>query len=87
MMTIVNEKNKRSYKLPVDTSEKVLSYISYVVMLILMLTALLPCLNVISKAFSEGSAVTTGRVFFWPAGFQLETIGSVLTKTNFIDVS
>jgi len=85
MMTIVNEKNKRSYKLPVDTSEKVLSYISYVVMLILMLTALLPCLNVISKAFSEGSAVTTGRVFFWPAGFQLETISSVLTRTNLLN--
>ncbi|NLN65882.1 MAG: carbohydrate ABC transporter permease [Clostridiaceae bacterium] len=84
MGTIIKEETRISRKLPVDTSEKVISFISYFLMLILMLIALLPCLNVISKAFSEGSAVTSGRVYFWPVGLQMETVSKVLTQTDFL---
>lgn len=88
MRTFIKKRNDSikgiSNRLPVDLSEKVIGFISYFLMLILMLIALLPCLNVISKAFSEGSAVTSGRVFFWPVGLQMETISKVFTETSFL---
>ena len=46
--------------------------------------AILPCLHIISKAFSRGADVTAGNVVFWPKGFQLETVWYVLTKTSFL---
>jgi putative aldouronate transport system permease protein len=49
--------------------------------------AILPCLHVVSKAFSLGTRVTAGQVLFWPNGFQLETIRYVLTKTSFFTAS
>ena len=52
-------------------------------MALLSLIAILPCLHVISKAVSNGPDVTAGNVYFWPVGFQLETVKYVLTQTSF----
>lgn len=78
-------KNKVEHqnRIPLDGSEKAVIGIAYVVLTLLALIALLPCLHVISKSISRGTAVTAGQVYFWPVGVQLETIKYVLTKTSF----
>ncbi len=64
-----------------DASGKVICALSYLVMGLLGLFALLPFLHVISKGVSSASAVTSGAVSFLPIGFQLETVFFVLTET------
>ena len=49
-----------------DASEKFVSGLAYVLMTLFALCAILPCLHVISKAFSKGTYVTAGLVNFWP---------------------
>ncbi len=74
---------KKHKGIPMDASEKIVLAIAYVALTLFGLMALLPCLHVISKSVSSGSSVTAGNVYFWPNGFQLETIKYVLTKTSF----
>ena len=54
-------------------------------MTLFALCAILPCLHVVSKAFSKGTYVTAGLVNFWPKGFQLETIQYILFQTDFFN--
>ena len=63
--------------------ERIISAVSYAVVGVLALAALVPVLHVFSKAFSSGAAVTGGKVSFFPVGFQLETIRFILTNTIF----
>jgi len=74
---------KISNRIPRDRTEKIMSVIAYIVMTFLALIAIFPCLHVISKSVSTGTAVTAGRVLFWPVGVQLDTIKYVFTKTDF----
>lgn len=76
-------KHKKQKGIPLDRSEKVVIGIAYALLTILSLLAILPCLHVISKAVSTGSNVTAGKVYFWPKGFQIESIKYVLTETSF----
>ena len=80
----MSKKEKTIGKIPLDTSEKLVLGLSNAILTILALAAILPCLNLFSKSVSTGTAVTAGFVYFWPNGFQLETIGYVLTKTSFL---
>lgn len=80
----MSKKDKTIGKIPLDTSEKLVLGLSNTILTILALVAILPCLNLFSKSVSTGTAVTAGFVYFWPNGFQLETIGYVLTKTSFL---
>lgn len=76
-------KKKKSRGIPMDASEKLVVGIAYTLLTLFALVAILPCMHVISKAFSGGSLVTSGQVYFWPAGFQLETVDYVINKTSF----
>ena len=83
---MLNTKKKPLYRekgIPLSGSEKFLSGFAYAAMALLSLIAILPCLHVISKAVSNGPDVTAGNVYFWPVGFQLETVKYVLTQTSF----
>ena len=83
---MLNTKKKPLYRekgIPLSGSEKFLSGFAYIAMALLSLIAILPCLHVISKAVSNGPDVTAGNVYFWPVGFQLETVKYVLTQTSF----
>jgi putative aldouronate transport system permease protein len=80
----MSKKDKTIGKIPLDTSEKLVLGLSNTILTILAFVAILPCLNLFSKSVSTGTAVTAGFVYFWPNGFQLETIGYVLTKTSFL---
>lgn len=66
-----------------DASEKFFARFSVIFMTILALLALLPVLHVVSKAVSKGTYVTAGQVYFWPRGFQLETVKYILFETRF----
>lgn len=84
---MLNTKKKPLYRekgIPLSGSEKFLSGFAYIAMALLSLIAILPCLHVISKAVSNGPDVTAGNVYFWPVGFQLETVKYVLTQTSFL---
>ena len=71
-------------KIKLSKSNLLLKVVAYVIMGLLAAMAILPCLHIISKAFSRGADVTAGNVVFWPKGFQLETVWYVLTKTSFL---
>ena len=77
--------SKKSKKIRPGPSERIVSGIAYVLLTVFALLAILPCLHVISKSISTGSQVTAGLIFFWPKGFQLETIKYVLTETSFFN--
>ncbi len=71
--------------IPMDTSEKVMQVIAYVIMILLSLMAILPCLHVVFKGISSGESVAAGSVLFWPIDPQLETVDYVLNKTAFFN--
>jgi putative aldouronate transport system permease protein len=52
-------------------------------MVLFAVITLLPFLNVIAKSASSEGAVVTGRVKFWPIGFQLTTYEYVLKQVEF----
>ena len=74
---------KKNGGIAMDASEKFVTVLAYVVMAFLSLLAIAPCMHVISKAFSNGNAVISGKVGLLPVGFQLETVKFILFKTDF----
>lgn len=76
-------KKYKSKGIAMDASEKFVTGLAYVLMTIFSLVAILPCLHVISKSVSAGTYVAAGNIWFWPRGFQLETMSYVLFETQF----
>ena len=74
---------KKHTGVAMDASEKFVTGFAYVLMTLFALIAILPCLHVVSKAFSKGTYVAQGAVWFWPRGFQLETMKYILFQTQF----
>ena len=66
-----------------DKSEKTVEILSWAVLVLFTLLALLPCLHVLSKSVSSGTDVTAGKIYFWPRHLQTETIRFIWTDTNF----
>lgn len=61
-----------------------LDLFSYAVLILMAAATLLPFANVLSKSVSEEWAVVSGRVGIFPVGFQLHTMGYVVTSSQFI---
>lgn len=76
-------KKIKSKGIAMDASEKFVTGLAYVLMTIFSLVAILPCLHVISKSVSGGTYVAAGNIWFWPRGFQLETMEYILFETQF----
>ena len=76
-------KKVKSKGIAMDASEKFVTGFAYVLMTIFSLVAILPCLHVVSKSVSGGTYVAAGAVWFWPRGFQLETMEYILFETQF----
>ena len=66
-----------------DRSERAVEILSWAVLALFTLLALLPCLHVLSKSVSSGTDVTAGLIYFWPRHLQTETISFIWTGTNF----
>ena len=79
------KKKHIGHGIAMDASEKFVTIFAYILMTVFALVAILPCLHVVSKAFSKGTYVTAGLVNFWPKGFQLETIKYILFQTDFFN--
>ena len=79
------KKKHIGHGIAMDASEKFVTMCAYILMTVFALVAILPCLHVVSKAFSKGTYVTAGLVNFWPKGFQLETIKYILFQTDFFN--
>ena len=76
-------KKIKSKGIAMDASEKFVTGLAYVLMTVFSLVAILPCLHVISKSVSGGTYVAAGNIWFWPRGFQLETMRYILFETQF----
>lgn len=76
---------KNHHGKPMDGSERAVRTLSYVVLILFSLVALLPCMHVFSKGFSSGADVTAGNIYFLPKGMQAETVSFILEKTAFLN--
>lgn len=85
MKNMTKIKMKKNGRIHMSRSNRILSILAYTIMGILAAMAILPCLHIIAKAFSRGADVTAGNVVFLPKGFQIETIGYILTETAFLN--
>lgn len=82
---MVHEVNlNKKKKIKQDHSEKTVRFLAYLLMTVICLIVLFPCMNVVSKAISPGGDILGGNVYFWPTGFQTETLRYVLKETYFL---
>jgi len=64
--------------------DRLLMIFIYGVLILLAVSTLVPFLNVFSKAVSQEWAIVSGKVGFYPIGFQLDTMMFVITSNTFI---
>lgn len=62
----------------IDTKgEKIFYVINYVMMSLIVLTTLLPFINILAVSFSSEYAVLSGKVYLWPVEFNLTTYKAI----------
>lgn len=67
-----------------DSSERTVSIISYTLLAILVIFAIVPCIHVIAKSFSRGTAEVAGKVLLWPVNAQLKGYQTIMKQTNIL---
>ena len=67
-----------------DPDEIRVQVLSTLLVTVVMLSAILPFLNIVSKSLSNEAAVLAGRVSFWPIGFSSKAYRVVLFNHEFI---
>ena len=67
-----------------DPDEMRVQVLATLLVTVVMLSAILPFLNVVSKSLSKESAVLAGWVTFWPIGFSSKAYQVVLLNHEFI---
>ena len=80
----MSEVKKRSRTALMDRSDITVEIIAIVVCAVCLIIAVIPCIHVIAKAFSKGTAVISGTVVLWPVQPQLEGFRNVLYETDFL---
>lgn len=77
--------NRTKYaKVKKDKSELVAETIGIVLSVFFLVVILIPVFNTIAKSVSSGTAETSGSVIIFPVDFQLTTLKSILTETDFL---
>lgn len=66
-------------------SSKAQQAVLVIIFCLCSLSIVLPFLHLIAKAFSSEAAVISGRVSFYPIGFQLDVIKFVINNQNFLN--
>lgn len=74
-------KKKKTFGL--TTGERVFEGINLVLLIFIGALMLFPFLNMVAKSFSSETAILTGKVLFWPVGFQLGTYKYVIKQAQF----
>jgi putative aldouronate transport system permease protein len=67
-----------------DMEEWAVEIFSILVIFLLSVVMLFPILHVVAKAFSAEWAIVTGRVGFWPVGFQWDAMKSIVNSRTFL---
>lgn len=76
---------KANNKIKLSAGERAFENINLAILIFLGALMLFPFINVIAKSFSSTNAVNTGRVLFWPIGFQVETYKYVFHQSQYWD--
>ena len=79
-MTAINPKKKHTGIIQTK-GEKVFYFINYILVTLVMLTMLVPLLNIVSTSFSSERAVVSNEVGLWPVEFTASTYTMVVKTT------
>lgn len=64
-------------------ADRAIKYLNYLLLTIVALICLLPFIHMLAKSFSGSTAVSAGRVTFWPLDVTLNTYRYVLSNSYF----
>ncbi len=67
-----------------DRSDIEVEVLAYVLVSLCVLLAVIPCIHVVARSFSKGTAVISGMVTLWPINPQIEGYRTVLRETEFL---
>lgn len=73
---------KKSNAIRLTRSDRVYRFMTRLFLTLCTAVILLPMLNIVATSFSSYGASITGRVWIWPAEFQLETYKAVFSSKN-----
>ncbi len=65
--------------------DRVVSVVTYTIVIVLCLLILLPCLNVLALSFNDGKDAARGGVYFWPRAFTLDNYREVFNDGSIIN--
>ncbi len=77
-------KKRNTGKVKLDRSEKQVKTIAYILMGLFALAAIIPCMHVIAKSLSHGTAVIAGKVTIVPIEPQMDGYLAILKNTDFL---
>lgn len=71
-------------KVKMSAGDKAVSIVTYIIVIVLCLTILLPCLNVLALSFNDGQDAARGGVFLWPRMWTLDNYKEVFKDGSII---
>lgn len=71
-------------KIKAGAMDRVVSVVTYTIVIALCLLILLPCLNVLALSFNDGKDAARGGVYFWPRAFTLDNYREVFNDGSII---
>ncbi|MDD2429258.1 MAG: carbohydrate ABC transporter permease [Eubacteriales bacterium] len=78
MVTPMTQTRKRSAKIHRTRADRVFDALLYAISLVILIIIIYPLYFIIVASFSNPSAVTGGKVWFWPVGFTLDGYKALL---------
>lgn len=72
-------------KIKAGAMDRVVSVVTYTIVIVLCLLILLPCLNVLALSFNDGKDAARGGVYFWPRAFTLDNYREVFNDGSIIN--
>lgn len=71
-------------KVKMSAGDRAVSIVTYIIVILLCLTILLPCLNVLALSFNDGQDAARGGVFLWPRMWTLDNYKEVFKDGSII---
>jgi putative aldouronate transport system permease protein len=80
--TVPRLRRKRPAKVREPFHDRVFLVVVMIMLTVILALVLLPLINIVANSFSSASAVSAGRVGFWPVDFSLEAYKTALTNSQ-----
>ena len=80
--TMPRLRRKRPAKVREPFHDRVFLVVVMIMLTVILALVLLPLINIVANSFSSASAVSAGRVGFWPVDFSLEAYKTALTNSQ-----